>query len=69
MPTFPPLTPLDSKLAAAVAVLRDARHDGECSRIHYATRRVDTLLDRYPHRSLAEIDPELEARLRVSFKH
>ena len=68
MPTFAPLAPLAQQVARALDALRQARRDGGATRIYVASENLRRTLDRLPAgRPLAEIDPELDQRLRVSF--
>lgn len=69
MATFAPGAPLDRQITPALIALREARRDGDATRIYVATRRLQRKLDLLPSpaRPLAEIDPALDAHLRVSF--
>lgn len=67
MPTFPSLAPATRQITIALINLRNARRDGDATRIYVAAERLDRKLAVLPVRPLAEIDPELDARLRVSF--
>lgn len=67
--TFATPTPITRQITYALTVLRNAREDGDCARIYVAAQRLDRLLARYRcTRTLAEMDPELDARLRVAWK-
>ncbi len=46
--TFTAPTPLTRQICHALAVLRQARSDGNADRITLAAARLDRLLDRYP---------------------
>lgn len=68
MPTFASTAPITEQVQRALAILRHARHDGNASRIYVAGEQLRRKLDQLPAgRPLAELDPELDARLRVSF--
>lgn len=69
MATFMPATPLDRQIVIALTALREARRDGDATRIYVATRRLQRKLDLLPSptRTLAEIDPALDMHLRVAF--
>lgn len=69
MPTFTTTTtPITEQIARALTVLRHARRDGNASRIYVASEQLRRKLDQLPAgRPLADIDPQLDAHLRVSF--
>lgn len=70
MSTFPAPVPLKQQITLALCLLRRARKDGNPTGIYVARENLDRKLAMLPKpaRSLAEIDPELDAWLRVSFK-
>jgi hypothetical protein len=70
MTTFAKPEPLTRQLAIALCALREARKDGDATRIHVASRRFNDKLELLPTptRTLAETDPELDAWLRVAWK-
>lgn len=70
MPTFAQSAPLTRQIAIALCALREARKDGDATRIHVASRRFNDKLELLPTptRTLAETDPELDAWLRVAWK-
>jgi hypothetical protein len=51
MPTFVTPTPLTVQVTHALQVLRDAREDGEASKVSVAAARLDRLLDRWIDKS------------------
>lgn len=69
MATFIQRAPVDRQITLALIALREARRDGDATRIYVATRRLQRKLDMLPppSRTLAEIDPALDMHLRVAF--
>lgn len=66
MATFAPITPITRQVSIALCALRAARQDGDATRIYVASEVLRRKLDALPAgRPLAEIDPELDMRLRV----
>lgn len=66
MATVSSPTPLDRRIALALAHLRAARYDSSPRDIMVATRQMNDLLERIACRPLAVIDPELDRKLTVS---
>lgn len=70
MTTFAAKAPIDRQVTIALCALREARRDGDATRIYVASEVLRRKLELLPTpaRSLAETDPELDARLRVSVR-
>lgn len=62
MTTFAKPTPITRQVTIALCALRAARKDGDATS-EVLRRKLDALPT--PARTLAEMDPELDARLRV----
>lgn len=63
------LTHIDTGILAAKRQLDKARMDGDGARIRYWLDEMNLRISRHkPARTLAEIDPDLDAHLRVNFK-
>ncbi|UGU31386.1 hypothetical protein LT350_33740 [Mycolicibacterium smegmatis] len=68
MSTFAPPQSLYERIRYIHLALKRARRERDKGLAAYAEKRLNELLDRVQRRPLHDIDPELDARLRVDFQ-
>lgn len=70
MTTFAAQIPITKQILLALHALREARRDGDATKIYVANEQLRRKLELLPTptRGLAETHPELDKHLRVTFK-